>query len=288
MAVDLHLHSSASDGGFTPRQVVEHAHSIGLRCIALTDHDTVAGLNEAEIRAKELNLPFIPGIEMTALDRGQEVHILGYFIDRNCDLLLKNIQEVRQRIERRLSQIISKLARLNINVTLEEVKEIAKGGTLGRPHIARVMVNKGYVRTNQEAFEKYIGEGQPAYVEIEDAMSPEEAYHLITECGGIPAIAHPGFLGRAKMLEDDDIFNHRLWGAQAIEVFHSKHDNSMINFYLNLAKKYNMGITGGSDCHGNYYPVILMDRKSVPDWVGEKFIAFCRKIKGDLPIEIKW
>lgn len=284
MAVDLHIHSTASDGGFSPRQVVEHAQAIGLKCIALTDHDAVSGIEEAQKRAAELELPFIPGIEMTALDRGEEVHLLGYFINPRCEQLLQTIKEVHQRIELRVKRILGKLRKLGIEVSLEEVKKVAGGGTLGRPHIARVMVSKGYTRTHQEAFDKYIGEGQAAYVEIDDAMSPEEAYRLISECGGVSSIAHPGYLGRAKMLEDDDIFNHRIWGAQAIEVFHPKHDNSMINFYINLAKKYDMAITGGSDCHGNFYPVILMDRKSVPDWVGEKFLAFCRKAKGKLPL----
>lgn len=286
MAIDLHLHSNASDGGFTPAQVVEHAHSIGLKCIALTDHDTIDGIPEAQRRAEELGLPFIPGIEMTALDNGVEVHILGYFIDLNCTQLQEAIKEIHSRIERRVRLIIEKLCNLGIEVSFEEVREAAGKGTMGRPHIARVMFKKGYISSHQEAFDKYIGEGKPAFVEVEDAMSPEEAYHLISKCGGIPAIAHPGYLGRAKMMTDDDIFNHRIWGARAIEIFHSKHDNYMINYYLNLAKKYDLGITGGSDCHGNFYPTILMDRKAVPDWVAEKFIAFCEKIKGELPIHL--
>ncbi len=286
MAIDLHLHSTASDGGFTPEHVVEHAHSIGLKCIALTDHDTVAGIKPAWSRARELNIPFIPGIEMTTLDRGNEVHILGYFFDIECKKLQETIAEIYERIERRIRLIIKKLNELGFDISFEEVREVAQTGTMGRPHIARVMAKKGQIRSHQEAFDKYIGTQKPAFVEIEDAMTPEEAYHLISGCGGVPAVAHPGYLGRAHMMEDNDIFNHRVWGARAIEVFHTKHDNFMIDYYLNLAKKYDLAVVGGSDCHGDFYSSILMDRKAVPDWVAEKFVAFCSKLLGDLPIEL--
>lgn len=287
MAIDLHLHSNVSDGTFSPTQVVEYAHSIGLKCISLTDHDSVDGIPEAQQRARELDLPFIPGIEMTTLHRGNEIHVLGYFINHECPRLASTLKAIHERIERRIKAILEKLVALDYQVTFDEVKEASGRGTLGRPHIARVMFNKGYIQNHQEAFDNFIGEGKPAYVEVEDALSPEQAYHIITECGGIASIAHPGYLGRTKMLHDDDIFNHRIWGARAVEVFHTKHDTYMVNYYLSLARKYDLAVTGGSDCHGNFYPTILMERKMVPDWVAEKFIEYCQKIKGDLDINLK-
>lgn len=278
MAVDLHIHSTASDGTFTPSQVVDYAQKLGLKCIALTDHDSVAGVDEAQKRAKELGLPFITGIELTVLDRGNEVHILGYFIDINCLELLEAIKETHKRIYRRIQQIVAKLNQLGFNLTVEEVEQVANGATLGRPHIARLMVKKGYITNYQEAFRRYIGEGCPAYVGIEDALKPKDAYDLIYTANGLPAIAHPGYQGRANMMIDDDIFNHKIWGAQAIEVYHSRHDSFMVDFYMRLARRYSMAITGGSDCHGNFFPQILMERCFVPDWVAEKLIAFREKL----------
>ena len=179
MAIDLHLHSTASDGSFTPDKVVEYAHSIGLKCIALTDHDTVDGLAQAERRATELKMPFIPGIEMTTIDRDQEVHVLGYFIDPENSELLDELARIHQRIELRVKQIIDNLASLGFEMSFEEVCDVAKGGTLGRPHIARVMVNRGYIKNNQEAFDKFIaGEYAGAYedrvVAEFEALLPDE------------------------------------------------------------------------------------------------------------------
>jgi predicted metal-dependent phosphoesterase TrpH len=278
MAIDLHLHSSASDGGFTPRVVVEHAHELGLRCIALTDHDTVEGIDEASARAEELNIPFIRGIELTAQDGKQEVHILGYFIDHHNERLLQHLHGTLERIVGRVEKIVAKLNHIGYPVTMEEVKEIAGKGTMGRPHIARAMQRRGYIRTHQEAFNRFLGENCPAFVEVNDAIPPPEAYELILEAGGIPSIAHPGFLGRADMMGEIEVCNHIEWGAMAIEIYHPRHDNYMVDYYKRLARKYSLAVTGGSDCHGNFYQYILMDRKFVPDWVAEKFLAFHEKL----------
>jgi predicted metal-dependent phosphoesterase TrpH len=278
MAVDLHLHSTASDGGFTPREVVDHAHQIGLRCISLTDHDTVEGIEEAQSRAQELAIPFIPGIEMTARDGTKEVHILGYFIDHRNERLLRALAETLERIVGRIEKMLAKLTRLGYPVTMDEVKEIAGVGTMGRPHIARVMVRRGYIRRHQEAFDRFLGENCPAYVGIEDAITPREAYELLLGAGAIPSLAHPGFLGRADMMGELEICNHIEWGAQALEIYHSRHDGYMVDYYKRVARKYSLAVTGGSDCHGNFYPTILMDRLFVPDWVAEKLILFHEKL----------
>jgi len=275
MACDLHIHSTASDGGFTPSQVVEHAAKIGLTCISLTDHDTLHGIAEAQEKAEEIGIPFIPGIEMTTVMEKNEIHILGYFMHNNSNLteVMKNSKEMTIS---RLGKIVDLLEELGLPLCLEEVLEIAGEGSLGRPHLAQAMVRHGYVKNTQEAFERYIGSYGPAYVPPEGIL-PEKAYRLISEAGGISAIAHPGQPGRADMMKDNEIQTHKELGAMAIEVFHPRHDDYMVNYYMKLAGKLGMGIVGGSDCHGTYFPKILMDRKIVPDWVAEKFYAFYEK-----------
>jgi predicted metal-dependent phosphoesterase TrpH len=282
MAVDLHIHSSASDGGFSPSEVVEHAKRIGLKVISLTDHDTVDGIEKAIKKAEELGIEFIPGIELTAINDGREVHILGYFIDHRNEALLKHIRETSKRIVGRVEKILGKLKELGYEVTMEEVREVGNRGTIGRPHIARVMVKRGYVRTHQEAFNRFLGDNCPAYVGIDDAIGPEVAYDLIRGAGGLASIAHPGFLGRADMMKELEICNHIEWGASAIEVYHTKHDNYMTDYYKRMAKKYSLAVTGGSDCHGDYYSQILMEKSFVPDWVAEKLKAYYEKYREQL------
>ena len=276
MAVDLHLHSSASDGGFSPSQVVEYAARIGLRCIALTDHDTMSGIEEAQQRCTELGIPFIPGIELTATHEGQEIHILGYFIDPTSPRLLACIEEVRGRVLERMSRIVEQINRLGYPLGMDEVLEIAGSGSMGRPHIARAMVKKAYVQSNQEAFDRFIGSSGPAYVDV-TAMAPEKVYEIILDAGGIPAIAHPGYLGRADMMLEPELFAHCEWGAMGIEVYHPRHDHYMITYYTKMARKLSMGITGGSDCHGTFYRYVLMGKCNVPDRVADELFALRRQ-----------
>lgn len=273
MAIDLHTHSSASDGGFTPLKVVEYAKKIGLNCLSLTDHDTVQGLEEAQQRAAQIGMSFIPGIEFTTIWNDKELHTLGYFIDFKNPEVLSILSDAQKKIMERINLMIKKLNNIGYNITMEEVLKMANGASLGRPHIARTMVAKGYASSNQEVFDLYIGTRAPAYVQS-NGMTTEESYNLIHKAGGITSLAHPGFLGRSEMMTEDDILIHKEIGLDAVEAFHSKHDNYMINYYLKIAKKFNMQITGGSDCHGSYYAKILMDRKFVPDWVAEKLFLY--------------
>jgi hypothetical protein len=273
MACDLHIHSTASDGGFTPIQVVDYAYSIGLTCISLTDHDTVEGIEDAKNRANTLGIPFIPGIEMTTVVEEREIHILGYFIDNHSQSLDNTLKFSRNQTFDRLSEIIRNLTDQGYFLTMQEVQEISGPGSMGRPHVAQAMVRHGYVENTQEAFERFIGSDGTAYVPPKGIHS-RDAHRFIMEAGGIPAVAHPGQGGRADMMRDHEIEMHKEWGAMAIEVFHPRHDDYMINYYLKLAQKMGMGIVGGSDCHGSYYPKILMDKKLVPDWVGQKIRDF--------------
>ncbi|HOE63465.1 MAG TPA: PHP domain-containing protein [Candidatus Sumerlaeota bacterium] len=278
MACDLHLHSTASDGGFTPSQVVEYASQIGLTCISLTDHDTFYGIPEAQKKADELGMPFIPGIEMTSVYEDVEIHILGYFLDCEEPSIKEALIRGKETTSRRLTAIAEKLTALGYPLTMDEVRSYAGQGSMGRPHLARAMLERGYVESIHEAFERFIGSDGVAYVPPL-GNTPEEVYKLIRQAGGISAIAHPGLVGRADMMQENEILTHREWGAMAIEAFHPRHDDYVSSFYCNLAQKYRMGIVGGSDCHGSYYPKIMMNRKAVPDWVAEKFRIFSEKHK---------
>jgi len=277
MACDLHIHSNVSDGGFTPTEVVNHASEIGLTCIALTDHDTFLGVEDACLHARKIGLSFIPGIEMTSVIDSNEIHILGYFVDAHNAALNTALLKSRQYSLARLKSITDRLTELGYPVTMQEVLVVAGKGSIGRPHIAKVMVQHGYVESIHDAFERFIGSYGLAYIPPQ-GMPPEYIYQLLRDAGGVPAIAHPGLPGRADMMREEEIATHVEWGALAIEVFHPRHDDYMVSYYMKVAQKFNLGIVGGSDCHGPFYPKILMDRKLVPDWVAEKFKVFYRNL----------
>jgi predicted metal-dependent phosphoesterase TrpH len=244
MFADLHMHSNASDGTNPPRKVVELSKAHGLSCIALTDHDTVEGLEEAIKASLEFGVEVIPGIEFNCYYKDQEVHILGYCINYKDKNFIEKIEEMKKLRNDRAKAIIKKLNELGIEITMKDVLEFAPEGFIGRPHIARAMVKKNYVRDVKEAFEKYIGVGGPAYVE-RYRITPIEAIGLILENGGVPVLAHPGLL-----LNDGIIEELVRAGLVGIEVFHSKHTKEDEKRYLKKASSYNLIITGGSDFHG--------------------------------------
>lgn len=244
MFADLHIHSTASDGTNSPSEVVRLSKEYGLNAIALTDHDTIDGLKEAIESAQKYNIEVIPGIELNSYDGEQDVHILGYFINYNDKIFKKRLEKIiNSRIDRG-TQIIKKLNKLNINISLEDVLEFANDNFIGRPHIAQAMVKKNYVETVKEAFEKYIGEGRPAYVE-RYRLHPFESIHYILDNGAIPVLAHPG------LLKNKDIIKKLVInGLKGIEVYHSKHTTAESEYYLKKAKELGLIITGGSDFHG--------------------------------------
>lgn len=244
MFADLHMHSKASDGANSPREVVRLAKAHGLSCIALTDHDTVDGLQEAIEASFELGIEVIPGIEFNCYYKDQEVHILGYYIDYEDRGFVDKLEEMKKLRNDRAKAILKKLNDLGIKITIEDVLEFTSEKFIGRPHIARAMVKKNYVGSVKEAFEKYIGVGGPAYVE-RYRITPMEAIDLILENGGVPVLAHPGLLSDDSVIEE--LVKRNLVG---IEVFHSKHTERDVEKYFEKAKQYNLIITGGSDFHG--------------------------------------
>lgn len=245
--IDLHVHTTASDGLFTPKEVVYWAHKKKLSAIAITDHDTINGLEEALIYGKKYNIEIIPGIEINTDYKGSEVHILGYYIDYEASWFLNILKDIRFARYNRAKKMIRKINDLGLQITIEDVIEVSGTASIGRPHIARVLVDHNYAHNTKEVFEKYIGINGPAYVE-RYKLTPCEAIEYILKCGGIPVLAHPGLLKDIHIIKE--LVDSKL---QGLEVFHSKHNEDMIKLYYSIANQYNLIITGGSDCHGSLY-----------------------------------
>ncbi len=256
--VDLHVHSTASDGSLSPRELVAEAKAQGLRAIALTDHDTTEGLDEALAAGAALGLEIIPGIEISADHQPGSMHILGLFIDHDYPPLAEQLQVLKQARADRNPQIIAKLQKLGLAITMDEVRAVAGGGQVGRPHIAQVLLQKGYIASFQEAFEKYIGNHGPAYVN-KFRFSPREAIAMIAAAGGIASLAHPFTLeysstGHLKMI----LQQLRDWGLTALEVYYPEHSPDRQAIYKNLAQELGLLLTGGSDYHGVIKPEVKL------------------------------
>jgi len=261
---DLHLHTIFSDGTYTPQELIEEAKRVGLSCIAIVDHDTVSGIEPVLEAARSEGVEVLPGIEMTVEYDGLEIHILGYFIDyKNKDLIEKLCDLKKNRIER-IYKIVDKLKDMGIRLEAEAIFDIAKQGTVGRLHVARAMVKGGLVNSTSEAFGKYIGDKCPAYV-LGFKLSPYEAIKLIKDVGGIPVLAHPYSLSRNELIP-----KFIEYGIMGLEVYYPEHTRTKINSYLALAKKYNLLVTGGSDCHGSAKPGVKIGSVKIPYRLVEK------------------
>jgi predicted metal-dependent phosphoesterase TrpH len=267
---DLHVHTSESDGTLTPGQLVKQALSSGLSAIAIVDHDTVGAIAEALAAAQDTDLEVIPGIELTAQYEKQEIHILGYFLDCQNKALLKQLSLLQLNRIERVHKIVKNLEEQGVKLNAQDVFDISGKGTVGRMHIAKALVKAGLVTTTAEAFRKYIGDKSPAYV-LGFNLSPAEAINLIKEAGGVAVLAHP------YMLHNDELINELVgWGLQGIEVYYPEHSQSMVNFYLDLAKKLNLLVTGGSDFHGSVKPDIKLGMIKIPIQLVEKLRQLSR------------
>ncbi|WP_206425307.1 PHP domain-containing protein [Staphylospora marina] len=244
---DCHAHTTASDGLHSPTEVVRIARDAGLYAVAVTDHDSVDGVEEALEAGKRWGMEVIPGVEISTLWQGREIHMLGLFIDHKDPGLLEKLEELRDVRRRRNLMMIDKLNELGIDLTLEEVEAKKRGKAdlnVGRPHIAEVLMEKGIVRSMEEAFDKYLGKNGLAYV-TPDRISPVEAIRLIHRSKGAAVIAHPGLYGMDEILP---------WlvenGLDGIEVNHPDHTEEDKARYLRLAEQWNLAVTAGSDFHG--------------------------------------
>ena len=244
MRVDLHVHTTASDGELSPQEVMRKAFRDGVEILSITDHDTLEGLEGFTPES----VIFIPGVEISARFE-RTLHILGYGFDPQNDVLRKTLSDLRRKRSVRNEMILDRARSIGFELSMEELQEIAGNDVIGRPHFARLMVRKGYVSSYEEAFEKYLGKGKILYVEKE-RLKPERAIELILKAGGIPVLAHPyqtGFEG-----EELERFIKRLkgYGLKGIEVFYPEHTGRMMEEYLELSRKYDLLVTGGSDFHG--------------------------------------
>lgn len=248
--IDLHTHSTSSDGTLTPSELVTEAQKKGLIALSLTDHDSIDGLAEAQKKAAELGLEFIDGIELSLGTSAGSVHMLGYMFDYTDKDFLHGLSLMNKRREERNIKFISRFRELGIEIKLDELLEIAGDGSVGRPHFAKLLMKKGVVKTFDEAFDKYLAKKKAAYVEKEK-VAPEEGIKLIHNAKGLAVLAHPKYCG-AKTFEEVEALVRRLKqaGLDGIECFYSDHSVEETEYYLSLAEKYGLFVTGGSDYHG--------------------------------------
>lgn len=247
--VDLHLHSTASDGVSSPAELVKLAKAKGFTAIAITDHDTTAGINEAMAEGKRQNLEVVPGIELSTLWGEREIHLLGYYLDWNDHNLQQTLSQMIEARQTRAARMVEKLNTLGIAISLARVKEIAGSEFIGRPHIAQALLERNYVKDTAEAFTAdYIGRGGRGYVE-RFKITPAEGIDLLTQAAAVPVLAHPGFLSRGIPVTEAEILKLVKAGLRGIEVYYSRHSQEQVNIYRAMALKHNLLITGGSDCH---------------------------------------
>lgn len=243
---DLHVHSTVSDGLLSPEEVVEAAFQSDLKGFSLTDHDTLGGIKLARDYLAERKWPlvFVPGIELNTDFQESETHILGYFIHYEDEKLGKRLRQIWSARYERAMKMVERLRIMGLNISFEQVQRIARGDLIGRPHIAKALLEKGYVFSIKEAFQKYIGRGKPAYVP-RYKFTPEEAIALIKDAGGVSVLAHPGLVR-----EQDAIPQIIEMGIEGIEVYYPEHSEEQIAEYIALARRKGLLITGGSDFHG--------------------------------------
>jgi 3',5'-nucleoside bisphosphate phosphatase len=245
--IDLHLHTTASDGRSSPELLIQEVITAGIATFAVADHDTVAAIPVVRRLAEDARLEFVPGVEITAVHQGRDVHMLGYFFDADAPELLQFLEGSRTDRVRRARQMCEKLAACSVPVSFDELLQQAgptSGKSIARPLVAKALLRAGHVATVQEAFDRFLAEGRPAYV-ARTGASPAEVVRLIAHAGGITSLAHPGPLGR-----DELIPALAAAGLTALECFHSEHDEATTTRYLALAQTHDLLVTGGSDFHG--------------------------------------
>ncbi len=250
MSIDLHTHTTASDGSFTPSQLVRYAKQKGVTVIAITDHDTIDGNVEAMTEGEREAVTVVPGVEISVDYTPGSMHMLGFFIDIKNTALSEKLRLLQDSRADRNPRIIEKLNALGVNINYQEVIDISGGGQVGRPHIAQVLLQKGYTRSIQEAFDRYLGKGAPAYLD-KFRMEPADAIGMIIGAGGVPVLAHPFTLNCANADELEHLIKNLVsLGLAGIEVYYSEHSSKQVSVYESLAGRFNLLITGGSDFHG--------------------------------------
>ena len=248
MKSDLHIHTYYSDGVYSPEKIVDTALDVGLDVIALTDHDTVLGIPEAFEAANKCGIEFIPGIEMS-VDYIGTYEILGYFIDYTNKEFLKKLEQRNVWRVERMYKTIDVLKNLGYDVSVEEVEKIAGSGSIGRPHIANALIQKGYFNNMEEVFRALLADGKKAYVRAQN-YSIEEVVNIILKAGGVPVLAHPFMMKMSDERLEEEVKKLKSYGLKGIEAYYSESTPSKTKYHLELAKKYDLIATCGSDFHG--------------------------------------
>ncbi len=250
---DLHTHSSASDGELTPVALVRKAHAVGLATLALTDHDTVAGLDEARVAAEEVGIEFIPGIEIEIDFQPGEFHLLGYGIDPHAPALLAAIEKLARARHERNVAILERIAHAGLPLDTARIEALSYEAYLGRPHLADLLVDAGCARTRQDAFDRYLGKGRPFYIK-KTCLPLEEALSVITEAGGVTVVAHPYSLFVSKAMLKRLFSQWKEMGILGIEAYHPTAKYGQCAILERMARERGMFITAGSDFHGKARP----------------------------------
>jgi predicted metal-dependent phosphoesterase TrpH len=267
---DLHLHTTASDGSYTPQELCALAKGRGLQGIAITDHDTIRAYGEIQ---DDLGLTLIPGVEINTEYAGQEVHILGYGMDLSSSQLTERLLRLQSLRAERARKIVEKLNQIGLRVTWDSVLEITGAGVIGRPHVGMALVQAGYAVSVRDAMQKYIGKDKPAYVPRYD-LTPQEAVTTIREAGGIAVLAHPGLIKAADVVRQVVAA-----GVDGLEAYYPQHSREQEEEFLQLAERFQLVVTGGSDFHG-------LSKGENADRIGLKgldqknFDIFLARIKG--------
>lgn len=253
--IDLHTHSTFSDGTFTPLQLVKYAEEKGLKAFALTDHDTTEGIKEA--KSIETNVEVISGVEISTRYDKKEIHIVGLYVNENDADLNKQLKYYREKRVTRNFEILEKLNSLGVDITIDDVKESCTGDVISRAHIAKALVSKGFVGSYTEAFDRYLGDNKCAYVPRE-TLNYEESMELITKAGGVPVLAHPLLYKMSDTNLENMMVKLRQKGLKAVEVYYSTHSNSDTQHIMAMANRVGLIYSGGSDFHGAAKPKIDM------------------------------
>jgi len=272
--IDLHIHSTLSDGTLSPEQIVARAASLGISAIAIADHDVTEGIEAATSAARPLGLQVVPAVEINTDYHDTEIHILGYFIDPQAPVLVQLLEGIREGRRKRNRQIVQRLNALGVGLSEQRVLEIAGAGSVCRPHIAFAMTEAGYVGSVTEAFDRFLGHGRPAFVP-RASVTPQQAMDVIHAAGGISVIAHP-----LKVRDDSLVDSMIAAGAMGIEAFHTDHTPDQQRHYLAMASRRGLLVTGGTDSHGPLWPrPVEIGSVNIPEWVWPQLLEARERLR---------
>lgn len=275
--VDLHMHSTASDGTDSPAALVEKAKKAGLSTIALTDHDSISGLAEAREAANDLGVELIAGCELSTRQDGVSRHVLGLWVPENSDEFNNFLDNMRKIRADRNAQIIAKLRNLGLDVSLDEVRALAKCA-VGRPHIGELLVKKGFVENRAEAFTKYLNRNAPAYVP-KKSIRPEEAVRMLSSVGATVSLAHPLLECPSRDWLENLVASLAPLGLGALEAWHSSQDENGSRYLTSLARIHGLGVSGGSDYHGDRKPGIHLGKVAPGKYIPAEALLNLKKIR---------